>query len=42
MRAEGTEEKIASPFEAPVDRIYRMRELLVRDLNGYVIAFGQG
>jgi len=24
------------------DRIYRMRELLVRDLNGYVLAFGAG
>jgi catechol 2,3-dioxygenase-like lactoylglutathione lyase family enzyme len=27
--------------EGPVDRIYRMRELLVRDCNGYVLAFGQ-
>jgi catechol 2,3-dioxygenase-like lactoylglutathione lyase family enzyme len=28
--------------EGPIDRIYRMRELLVRDCNGYVLAFGQG
>jgi catechol 2,3-dioxygenase-like lactoylglutathione lyase family enzyme len=28
--------------EGPANRIYRMRELLVRDCNGYVLAFGQG
>src|SRR5262249_9277590 len=32
----------ADIVEGPVDRIYRMRELLVRDCNGYVLAFGQG
>ncbi|WP_084170360.1 VOC family protein [Paraburkholderia ferrariae] len=34
--------KKADIVEGPVDRIYGMRELLVRDCNGYVIAFGQG
>lgn len=34
--------KKADIVEGPVDRIYRMRELLVRDLNGYVLAFGEG
>jgi catechol 2,3-dioxygenase-like lactoylglutathione lyase family enzyme len=34
--------KKADIVEGPVDRIYEMRELLVRDCNGYVIAFGQG
>lgn len=34
--------KKADIVEGPVDRIYDMRELLVRDCNGYVIAFGQG
>jgi catechol 2,3-dioxygenase-like lactoylglutathione lyase family enzyme len=34
--------KKADIIEGPVDRIYDMRELLVRDCNGYVIAFGQG
>lgn len=34
--------KRADIVEGPVDRIYDMRELLVRDCNGYVIAFGQG
>ena len=29
-------------LEGPIDRIYRMRELLIRDLNGYVLAFGEG
>jgi catechol 2,3-dioxygenase-like lactoylglutathione lyase family enzyme len=33
--------KKADIVEGPVDRIYDMRELLVRDCNGYVIAFGQ-
>ena len=32
----------ADIVEGPVDRIYNMRELLVRDCNGYVLAFGQG
>jgi uncharacterized glyoxalase superfamily protein PhnB len=32
----------ADIVEGPVKRIYGMRELLVRDCNGYVIAFGQG
>src|SRR5215470_6700416 len=32
----------ADIVEGPVNRIYRMRELLVRDCNGYVLAFGQG
>jgi catechol 2,3-dioxygenase-like lactoylglutathione lyase family enzyme len=32
----------ADIVEGPVDRIYDMRELLVRDCNGYIIAFGQG
>jgi catechol 2,3-dioxygenase-like lactoylglutathione lyase family enzyme len=34
--------KRADIVEGPVDRIYAMRELLVRDCNGYVLAFGQG
>jgi hypothetical protein len=34
--------KNADIVEGPVDRIYDMRELLVRDCNGYVSAFGQG
>ena len=34
--------KQADIVEGPVTRIYNMRELLVRDCNGYVIAFGQG
>lgn len=34
--------KKADIVEGPVDRIYDMRELLVRDCNGYVLAFGQG
>jgi hypothetical protein len=29
-------------IEGPINRIYDMRELLVRDCNGYVLAFGQG
>jgi hypothetical protein len=33
--------KKADILEGPIDRIYRMRELLVRDLNGYVLAFGE-
>jgi catechol 2,3-dioxygenase-like lactoylglutathione lyase family enzyme len=33
--------KKADILEGPVDRIYEMRELLVRDLNGYALAFGQ-
>jgi len=33
--------KKADIVEGPVDRIYDMRELLVRDCNGYVLAFGQ-
>jgi|SRR5262245_31599182 len=32
----------ADIIEGPIDRIYDMRELLVRDCNGYVLAFGQG
>ncbi len=32
----------ADIFEGPVHRIYRMRELSVRDLNGYGLAFGEG
>jgi uncharacterized glyoxalase superfamily protein PhnB len=32
----------ADIVEGPIDRIYGMRELLVRDCNGYVLAFGQG
>jgi len=32
----------ADIVEGPVDRIYDMREVLVRDCNGYVLAFGQG
>jgi catechol 2,3-dioxygenase-like lactoylglutathione lyase family enzyme len=32
----------ADIVEGPVDRIYGMRELLVRDCNGYLLAFGQG
>jgi catechol 2,3-dioxygenase-like lactoylglutathione lyase family enzyme len=34
--------KQADIVEGPINRIYRMRELLVRDCNGYVLAFGQG
>jgi catechol 2,3-dioxygenase-like lactoylglutathione lyase family enzyme len=34
--------KKAEIVEGPVNRIYNMRELLVRDCNGYVLAFGQG
>lgn len=33
--------KKADVIEGPVDRIDQMRELLVRDCNGYVLAFGQ-
>jgi catechol 2,3-dioxygenase-like lactoylglutathione lyase family enzyme len=29
-------------IEGPINRTYNMRELLVRDCNGYVLAFGQG
>src|SRR5262245_25619069 len=32
----------ADIVEGPVARVYDMRELVVRDCNGYVIAFGQG
>jgi hypothetical protein len=32
----------ADIVEGPTDRIYRMRELLIRDLNGYVLAFAEG
>jgi catechol 2,3-dioxygenase-like lactoylglutathione lyase family enzyme len=32
----------ADIIEGPIDRIYEMRELIVRDPNGYVLAFGQG
>jgi hypothetical protein len=32
----------ADIIEGPIDRTYQMRELLVRDSNGYVPAFGQG
>jgi hypothetical protein len=32
--------KKAGIIEGPVGRIYGMRELLVRDCNGYVLAFG--
>jgi catechol 2,3-dioxygenase-like lactoylglutathione lyase family enzyme len=34
-------DKKADIVEGPIDRVYRMRELLVRDCNGYVLAFGQ-
>lgn len=34
--------KKADIVEGPVNRVYDMRELLVRDCNGYVLAFGQG
>ena len=34
--------KKADIIEGPIDRIYGMREMLVRDCNGYVLAFGQG
>lgn len=34
--------KQADIVEGPVNRIYRMRELLVRDCNGLILAFGQG
>ena len=34
--------KKADIVEGPVSRVYDMRELLVRDCNGYVLAFGQG
>jgi catechol 2,3-dioxygenase-like lactoylglutathione lyase family enzyme len=34
--------KQADIVEGPINRIYGMRELLVRDCNGYVLAFGQG
>ena len=34
--------KNADIIEGPVGRIYDMRELVVRDCNGYVLAFGQG
>ena len=34
--------KNADIVEGPVNRIYNMREFLVRDCNGYVLAFGQG
>jgi hypothetical protein len=34
--------KKADIVEGPINRIYDMRELIVRDCNGYVIAFGQG
>ena len=37
LRAKG-----AQIIEGPIDRIYAMRELIVRDCNGYVLAFGQG
>jgi hypothetical protein len=32
----------ADIVEGPVKRVYDMRELLVRDCNGYLLAFGQG
>ena len=32
----------ADIVEGPISRVYNMRELLVRDCNGYVLAFGQG
>src|SRR5262245_43830070 len=31
----------ADVVDGPITRIYNMRELLVRDCNGYVLAFGQ-
>jgi catechol 2,3-dioxygenase-like lactoylglutathione lyase family enzyme len=34
--------KKADIVEGPVNRTYDMRELLVRDCNGYLLAFGQG
>lgn len=34
--------KKADIVEGPVNRIHGMRELFVRDCNGYVLAFGQG
>jgi hypothetical protein len=36
LRAKGAQ------IKGPIDRIYAMRELIVRDCNGYVLAFGQG
>jgi catechol 2,3-dioxygenase-like lactoylglutathione lyase family enzyme len=32
----------ADIVEGPVARVYDMRELVVRDRNGYVLAFGEG
>ena len=32
----------ADIVEGPVDREYQQRELLIRDLNGFVLRFGQG
>jgi len=32
---------MADILEGPVDRVNEMRELIVRDLYGYVRAFGQ-
>ncbi len=40
--AEELRRKKADIVEGPVNRVYDMRELIVRDCNGYVIAFGQG
>jgi catechol 2,3-dioxygenase-like lactoylglutathione lyase family enzyme len=34
--------KNADIVEGPVRRVYDMRELVVRDCNGYVLSFGQG
>jgi catechol 2,3-dioxygenase-like lactoylglutathione lyase family enzyme len=34
--------KKADIVEGPIARVYDMRELVVRDCNGYVLAFGQG
>jgi len=32
----------ADIVEGPVSGVYDMRKLLVRDCNGYILAFGQG
>lgn len=36
LRASG-----ADIMQGPIDRVYQMREIIVRDLNGYVLCFGQ-
>jgi hypothetical protein len=39
--AEEMRSRKAEIREGPVDRVYRLRELVVADLNGLVIAFGE-